>query len=125
MVYKFAIERLPSYELSPNWHGHWRKRHKAKVMDEQDTSAYFLHAYSKPAEPVRKATATVTVTRRGHQKLDPDNFAARMKGYWDGLVKCGLLADDSTDVLEVKYIFEVDKEKAGPFGLIEFEITAS
>lgn len=121
-VWKFQIERLPSPQLSPNWHGHWRMRHKAKEMDEEDLVAYFLHTYSRPAIPLNRVAATVTVTRKGHQKLDPDNFSARMKGFWDGLVKCGLLADDSTDVLDVKYIFQVDKERAGPFGLVEFEI---
>ena len=123
MTYRFSIERLPSRELSPNWKGHWSKFHKAMQMDKSDAYAYFSHHCTRPEKPLEAVQVKVTVYRKGKQRLDPDNFAARMKGYWDGLVEVGLLKDDSTDVIKwVQYIFIVDPEKAGPFGLVCFEI---
>ena len=119
--FKFFIERLPSRELSPNWKGHWSKFHKAMQMDKSDAYAYFLHQCTRPERPLEAVTVTVTVYRKGKQRMDPDNFAARCKGFWDGLVEAGLLKDDSTDVIKwVQYMFVVDKEKAGPWGLVEF-----
>jgi len=92
-------------------------------MDKDDAYAYFLHKYDRPEQPLTKATAIVTVYRRDKRRVDPDNFAARLKGYWDGLVAAGLLADDSTDVLQsVEHRFIVDPEKAGREGLVCFEI---
>ncbi|MCB7128058.1 MAG: hypothetical protein J3T61_00780 [Candidatus Brocadiales bacterium] len=124
MTYRFTIDRLPSRELSPNWKGHWSKFHKAMQMDKSDAYAYFLHQCTRPEKPLEAVQVTVRVYRKGKQRMDPDNFSARMKGYWDGLVDVGLLKDDSTDVIKtVEYIFEVDPEKAGREGLVEFQIT--
>ena len=123
MAYRFAIERLPSRELSPNWRGHWRGYHKAMQMDKGDMAAYCLHQCGRLPEPLQAVSVKVKVFIKSKRRMDPDNFAARMKGYWDGLVLAGLLADDSTDVIKsVEYIFQADKAKAGPLGLVEFEI---
>ena len=92
-------------------------------MDKSDAYAYFLHQCRRPEKPLEAVQVTVTVYRKGKQRMDPDNFAARMKGFWDGLVEAGLLKDDSTDVIKwVQYMFIVDPEKAGREGLVEFEI---
>ena len=123
MTYRFGIERLPSRELSPNWRGHWRGYHKAMQMDKGDMAAYCLHQCGRLPEPLQAVSVKVKVFIKSKRRMDPDNFAARMKGYWDGLVLAGLLADDSTDVIKsVEYIFQTDKAKAGPLGLVEFEI---
>ena len=94
-------------------------------MDKSDAYAYFLHGNTRPDVPLQQARITVTVYRRTRQRLDPDNFAARMKGYWDGLVQAGLLQDDSVEVIgQPEYIFVVDKQLAGEWGLVEFEVEA-
>ena len=125
VVYRWSVPRLPSVELSPNFRGHWSRTHKAMQMDKSDSYAYFLQAYPRPDSPLDKARITVTVYRRTRQRLDPDNWGARMKGYWDGLVQAGLLADDSVEVIgQPRYIFVVDKQRAGQWGLVEFEVEA-
>jgi hypothetical protein len=92
-------------------------------MDKSDSYAYFLQSYPSPDIPLDKARVTVTVYRRTRQRLDADNWGARMKGYWDGLVEAGLLADDSVEVIgQPTYHFIVDKERAGQWGLVEFEV---
>ena len=68
MIYRFAIERLPSSELSPNSRAHRFAYNKAKKFDQTDISGYFLHSYPRQPEPLKKAIVRVTVTRRGHPK---------------------------------------------------------
>ena len=94
-------------------------------MDKSDSYAYFLHAHPRPDVPLQRAKVTVTIYRRTRQRLDPDNWGARMKGYWDGLVQAGLLMDDSVAVIgQPEYIFVVDPERAEQWGLVEFEVMA-
>ena len=121
--YTIKIPRLPSRELSPNFHGHWSRTAKAMQTDKADAYIYFLHVYDRPDVPIKKARVTVDVYRRTRQRIDPDNFAARCKGYWDGLVKAGLLADDNSNVLtEVKYNYLVDIDRAGTQGMVIFHV---
>jgi len=122
-MYEIAIERLPSPELSPNWRGHWRSFHKAMQLDKREMEAYCLHQCGRLAEPLQSVSAKVDVFLKSKRRMDHDNFSARMKGFWDGLVSAGLLADDSTDVIKsVQYSFQTDREQAGPFGKVVFQI---
>jgi hypothetical protein len=117
------IPRLPSREMSPNFHGHWSRTARAKIMDQNEVIGCFSETYTRPDVPVTKARVTVDVYRRTKQRLDADNFAARCKGYWDGLVKAGLLADDNVSVIGTpEYTFHVDKERAGTQGMVIFHV---
>ena len=92
-------------------------------MDQNEVIGCFSETYTRPDVPVTKARVTVDVYRRTRQRIDPDNFAARCKGYWDGLVKAGLLADDNSNVLtEVKYNYLVDIDRAGTQGMVIFHV---
>ena len=113
-VYHFRVPALPSVALSPNARVHWRQRYEAMVADKNQSYAAFLEAYPRLAKPLAKADVEVTVIRKRNTRTDLDNWAARMKGFFDGLVDVGLLADDNTSVIKsLTYQFLVDKERGG------------
>ena len=92
-------------------------------MDKDDARAYFLQAYPKPATCLAKAKVVITSYVKAKRYRDDDNWRARFAGFMDGLT--GLAwKDDSIDCIgKPDHRIIVDPEKAGPFGLVEFEIT--
>jgi len=123
VTYRFTIERLPSAALSRPDKIHWSKRNRLMQMDKDDIRAYFLHVYERPPEPFKKAKVTVTSYVRYKRTRDADRWHNRFVGFMDGL--SGLVyEDDSMECIgEPNYPIVVDKDKAGPWGLVEFQIT--
>ena len=121
MTYHFTVPRLPSAALSPNARGHWSKRAKAMSTDRMDAHAYFLQSYTRPDKPLESARIKVRVYFVNKRPRDPDNFGARLKGFFDGLTLAGVIRDDSFECIgHPQYEFLVDPSK-GP--AVEFEIT--
>ena len=91
--------------------------------DREAVIQSFLAAYPKPRRPIERAEIQVIVTLARRQRLDPDNFAARCKGFFDGLVTKGIIKDDSFQVLEkVSYDFIVNRELGPRVELIITEL---
>ena len=105
----FFIRRLPDYDMNPNGSTNRFVRSKAKSQDMEESASAFLSKYPKPYPPVSKAVVHVTVYKKKATKMDADNFASQMKGYWDGLVNVGLFSDDNINVIGTPvYLFIID-----------------
>jgi Endodeoxyribonuclease RusA. len=88
---------IPDACLSPNWRGHWAVRAKATKQLRKTAAILALSEIALIAGPPcwKKATAQVTYHFRDKRRRDKDNFQARLKAAFDGIVDAGILADDS------------------------------
>ena len=119
-VFHFTIPRLPSAELGPNARVHWYTRNRAMQQDKDDAAASFLEVYRRPTKLLERAKFNIKVIQKHTRRIDPDNTAARTKGFIDGLVGL-VLVDDSAQVLrEVIYQFTASKT-AGPATVFTIE----
>lgn len=61
----------------------------------------------RPKEPIEKAVVTLTYYFKTRVRHDPDNYSGKF--ILDGLVKAGILADDSFANIELKLVGRYDK----------------
>ena len=76
---------------------HWAVARKLKKADADIIAGYAIHQAIPKATGKRRLSFTVYVSGRGRTP-DADNF---LKSMCDGLVKCGLLVDDSPTWMEL------------------------
>lgn len=90
----------------PNWKptstnklitSHWAVARKLKKADADIIAGYAIHQAIPKATGKRRLSFTVYVSGRG-RITDADNC---LKSLCDGLVKCGLLVDDSPTWMEL------------------------
>lgn len=89
----------------PNWKptsvnkllgSHWAAARKKKSADMNMVGMYVVSAGIPKATGKRRLSFEVSIKGRG-RRPDPDNF---LKVLCDGLVKCGMLVDDSSKWVE-------------------------
>lgn len=62
----------------------------------------------KPAQPLKKAVVTLTYYFKDKRRRDPDNYSGKM--ILDGLVKAGILQDDSFNNIDLVLQGSYDKD---------------
>jgi hypothetical protein len=119
-----TIPELPEAALKPGFRGGWWLVRKAKVHDTEMAYVYALIAYREKhgdgrfSLPLGKVDASITFVFKEIRRRDLDNWIGRLKGYWDGIVKAGIIEDDNIDIIASMNVkFEVDKER-GPLTII-------
>ena len=103
---RIELGQLPDRDLSPNKRLHYMSVYKAKVVAKEVAAALVL-AQGKPAHPIEKAHIAITWVAKDKRRRDIDNLFASMKPYIDGLVKVGLIADDSA--MHVSYTLKYER----------------
>ena len=63
----------------------------------------------RPEKPIKRARVIIDYYFKDKRRRDPDNFSGKM--ILDGLVRAGILEDDSFNNIELVLKAEVDKEK--------------
>ena len=86
--------RMPDAGLSPNSRVHWATRAGLKRQARQE-AAWAAKAALGMKQPPRwhAVTAQATFTFKMNRRRDPDNLAAMLKPYWDGITDAGILID--------------------------------
>ena len=114
-----TIPELPSAALKSGFRGGWWLIRKAKVHDTEMAYVYSLIAYREKTGkgmvhiPLKKVSAEVLFVFKDQRRRDLDNWIGRLKGYWDGIVKAGIIEDDNIDIVtSINVKFEVDKSRA-------------
>jgi Holliday junction resolvase RusA-like endonuclease len=114
-----TIPELPSAALKSGFRGGWWLIRKAKVHDTEMAYVYSLIAYREKngdgrlSLPMKSVTASVTYVFKETRRRDLDNWIGRLKGYWDGIVKAGIIEDDNIDIItSINVKFEIDKSRA-------------
>ena len=66
------------------------------MIAKQEINVLCLASKQIPANPLTKATITITFVASDKKRRDLDNLFASMKSYIDGLVLAKVLVDDNT-----------------------------
>lgn len=94
---------LPPKECQPNFHGHWRARHRAvsgtKTLPGYRSACWAeavtaLCAARMPAPNVKAATVHVTAYYKTATRRDADNILASFKAAFDGFTDAHIWVDD-------------------------------
>ena len=99
---EITIPSLPPEEFSPNARIHWAVRGKAANQAYDDVIA-LVSEQGWNQDPIAGAHISVSWGVKDRRRRDTDNFVARTKPYIDGLIKAGVIADDSR--FHVRYSF--------------------
>ena len=124
-MFTVTIPRLPSSALNPNkqqgksWHAY-----AAAKIEDGDAAVLTAHqqllAPGMPWGAVKVRVHFVIPYVKSPVRRDWDNLIASCKGFWDGLVKGGVLTDDSMDV--VRGVHFTMERKQGRESSTTFEI---
>jgi crossover junction endodeoxyribonuclease RusA len=87
---------------------HWAKSARIKKQWENDILYVFLSCKAKGNFPLQKAQVKVTYYFTTNRRRDADNL--NLKFLLDGIVKAGIIKDDSTNVIgQPETAWAVDK----------------
>ena len=98
---RIELPYLPPDSYSPNNRGSWAEKRGRKGDNNrvsEDVWALVIEA-GWDGEPLKAARCWMTFHIPTRHKRDPDNMVAKTKPIWDALVKAGVLADDTIDVI--------------------------
>lgn len=111
---------IPRVPPSPNYllGKHWRHRHRNSQVWRQEVWVALHQAGYSQRTPYPKAR--VSIDRRAHRELDPDNLVGCMKPVIDALRYADVLVDDTSDHIELVVTQTLDR-KLNPRTLIEIE----
>ena len=108
-VLTFTAPGLPGYEynargerrcvLSPNARSHWSARART-IREDSDTVQLAVHGLWG-RRPLRRARVEFVLHYPMARRRDPDNMTPLVKGALDGLVRAGVLLDDSADCIDL------------------------
>lgn len=86
-----------------------RRVHPAVYQEEKRHWAWLVRAGAEdiPKEPIKKAVVEITYTFPDRRRRDPDNYSGKF--ILDGLVRAGVIADDSFSNIELVLKAEVRK----------------
>ena len=92
----FTIELpyLPPVSFSPNFRGHWSKRHRDGRVVKENVQ-YLLMEQFRPIPSFRRVELHYTIVVPDRRRRDYDNFVARGKPITDALVDAGVIPDDT------------------------------
>lgn len=77
-------------------------------IKKQWAETIFLVCRPKPPQPLQKAIVILTYYFKDNRRRDPDNYSGKM--ILDGLVRAGILQDDSFSNIDLVLRGDYDKE---------------
>lgn len=107
MKYKYIIPDIP-----PSNNKFIGKRNNWEYQREKKQWASFVNLFCrpKPNKPLKKAKVTILYHFKDKRRRDPDNYSGKM--LLDGLVRSGIIIDDSFDNISLTVLSsdEIDGE---------------
>ena len=89
---------LPPASLSPNSRASWPVKAKA-AKELRILTGIYAKQQSRPLDLKQVAVMLQIRCKTPNQRRDIDNYQARLKSFFDGLVDARIIADDSWRVL--------------------------
>ncbi len=110
--FKYIIKKIPP---SNNQFIGRNARWKYQEIKKQWAGMICLICRPKPSQPLEKAVVTLTYYFKDKRRRDPDNYSGKM--ILDGLVRSGILQDDSFSNIDL--VLRGDYDKNNPRTEIE------
>lgn len=119
MRYMYRIPLIPPSNNKYQGNGGEGKRYAYQAEKKQWADIIAYTCRPKPPYPLARAKVTLHYYFKDKRRHDPDNYSGKF--ILDGLVKAGILVDDSFQVIDLELKASVDTEKKG-YTIIEVEI---
>ncbi len=104
MMYKYTLPEIPpSNNKFIGRHAQWEYQNEKKRWAQMIQ----LLCRPKPPQSISKATVRLIYHFKNRIRRDPDNYSGKM--ILDGLVRAGIIADDSFDCIELQLAAAYDK----------------
>lgn len=111
---KYTIPEIPpSNNKFKGRQNHWEYR----TLKKEWVGKVNLFCNPKPKQPIPKSKVNITYFFKTRRRRDPDNYNGVM--ILDGLVRCGIIQDDSFDCIGL--YLRGDYDKANPRTEIEIQ----
>lgn len=101
------IYKIPAIPPSNNRFIGRENRWEYQKIKKQWAQLIALTCRPRPPAPLKRAAVTLIYHFPDKRRRDPDNYSGKM--ILDGLVRAGILADDSFDCIELKLAAIGDK----------------
>jgi Holliday junction resolvase RusA-like endonuclease len=101
---KYIIKGIPP---SNNQFAGRKNVHEYRAAKKVWEEIVFYECRPRPAQPIKKATVTLTYFFKTHGRRDPDNYSGKF--LLDGLVKAGILQDDCFNCISLTLMCDYDK----------------
>ena len=105
----FRIDHLPGTQADV--HRDWFVRNAYRKRWHKRVAEAVLVAGSGPPAPLSRAE--VVCVRHSAREADPDNVTYSFKSILDGFVKAGVLADDTSEVVDLTTSWEYEPPNRG------------
>lgn len=118
MMYEYEIPFLPSsLNEFMGRKNEWEYRAQKRAWEQM------VRVYCKPTpvQPIEKAVVTLVFHFTTTARHDPDNYIGGSKPLMDGLVKAGILKDDSFSCIELR-ARQGEKDEKGRIEVIVEEV---
>lgn len=102
-----VIENFHPPSVANGPHGHWRAAASSRKRAKEFVGLHVRAQGLRPMQGRVLVTALFVYPRR--YRTDADNLAARLKPALDALVSAGVLADDSTEHVELRVMAGVER----------------
>ena len=114
LIYKYLIKAIP-----PSNNKFIGKDKRWQYQDEKKKWARLIQLFCvpRPREPIKKSRVTIIYYFKDKRRRDPDNYSGKF--ILDGLVRSGIIIDDSFDCIDLYLRGNVDKDNPRTEILIE------
>ena len=114
LIYKYLITAIP-----PSNNKFIGKNQRWQYQDEKKKWARIIQLFCvpRPREPLKKSKVTIIYYFKDRRRRDPDNYSGKF--ILDGLVRSGIIIDDSFDCIDLYLRGDVDKNNPRTEILIE------
>ena len=114
LIYKYSIKAIPPSNnkfigKNQRWQYQSDKKQWARIIQ--------LFCVPRPKEPLKKSKVTIIYYFKDKRRRDPDNYSGKF--ILDGLVRSGIIKDDSFDCIDLRLIGRVEKNNPRTEILIE------
>ena len=79
-----------------------------RAMKKEWETYVLYYCRPRPKDPIKKSVVTITYYFKDRRRRDPDNYSGKF--LLDGLVKAGILIDDSFFCIDLRLKAEIDKK---------------
>ena len=117
--YIYKIPNIPPSNNKYLGNGSHGRNYEYQTVKKEWADFIEVYCRPKPPYPIARARVTLHYYFKDKRRRDPDNYSGKF--ILDGLVKAGILIDDSFAVIDLELKASVDEQKKG-YTVIEVEI---
>ena len=111
MKYQYKIPSIPPSNNKYQGNGSLGKNFEYQAEKQTWAELIFYNTLPRPPYPLARAKVTLHYFFKDKRRRDPDNYSGKF--ILDGLVKAGILQDDSFSVIDLELKASVDPLRRG------------